>query len=552
MKRTRTSTLSFSESEDSDGSTRSSFKRHKYSEPDTESDDIGGFPIKVFVVQAKVSPEEISELISMVEKQKNMRMLELCSIPAEADVIVTGIQMKKRLERHIPWQLARRRAIVNPQWIRDSVEKEQIMPCGDYAALQELHAETAHNCPNPKGCDECRGTSGPDAEVAPSSLSHKARYACQRASPLVCANQSLAEEIDILRRARELEGDAVGTLAYERAVAVIKAYPHVISPSRLESDLARISGIGTKLQVKIAEYLKKGQISEAREILASPRFRSLSEFNTIYGIGPVTARQLYDNGMSTLEHLDSYYGIRAHNPAIEEQADPNIIESRWLSIKGMPEVTIQVGLALRRDLSQKIPREEVCDMHAIVMKGLESLQHGCVSTIVGGYRRGKEESNDVDIVISHQDWRGGGEKIKGLCTKLVKHLYDEGLVTHVMHLSSFRPHNALRTGHWDSLEKALTIFRLPEADGKSRIHRRLDLIFASPEAYWTAVTGWTGSRMFERDLRLWAKDEKGYKFDSTGITRRHDSRLFYPKSEQEVFEILGLEWVDPTLRNTGV
>ncbi|KAJ8696964.1 hypothetical protein PTI98_006783 [Pleurotus ostreatus] len=258
--------------------------------------------------------------------------------------------------------------------------------------------------------------------------------------------------------------------------------------------------------------------------------------------------------MSTLEHLESYYDIRAHNPVLEEQTNPNIIESqvKRLSTKGIPEVTVQVGLALRHDLSQKIPREEVREMHVLVMKELETLQHGCVSTIVGGYRRGKEESNDVDIVISHKDWRGGGEKIKGLCTRLVKHLYNKGLVTHVMHLSSFRPHNALRTGHWDSLEKALTIFRLPQSEGTSRIHRRLDLIFASPEAYWTAVTGWTGSKMFERDLRLWAEHEKGYKFDSTGITRRHDSKLFYPKSEQEVFEILGLEWVDPTLRNTGV
>ncbi|KAF9501386.1 Nucleotidyltransferase [Pleurotus eryngii] len=553
MKRTRTSRSSSYESVDSDMSTCSSFKRLKHSESDEESDD-SGFPIKVFVVQAKLSPEEISGLISMVEQQQSMRMLELCSIPAEADVIVTGIQMKKRLERHISWQLAKRRAIVSPQWIKDSVAKEQPMPCGDYAAIQELHDETVHNCPNPKGCDECSGTSQPEAEVAPSSLSYKARYACQRASPLVCANQSLAEEIDILRRARELEGEAMSALAYERTVAVIKAYPHVISPSKLESDLAKISGVGKKVQVKIEEYLTTGQILEAREILASQRFRSLSEFNTIYGIGPVTARQLYDKGMSTLEHLDSYYDIRAHNPVLEEQTNPNIIESqvKRLSTKGIPEVTIQVGLALRHDLSQKIPREEVRDMHDFVMKELESLQHGCVSTIVGGYRRGKEESNDVDIVISHKDWRGGGEKIKGLCTRLVKHLYDKGPVTHVMHLSSFRPHNALRTGHWDSLEKALTIFRLPQAEGTSRIHRRLDLIFASPETYWTAVTGWTGSKMFERDLRLWAKYEKGYKFDSTGITRRHDSKLFYPKSEQEVFEILGLEWVDPTLRNTGV
>jgi len=40
------------------------------------------------------------------------------------------------------------------------------------------------------------------------------------------------------------------------------------------------------------------------------------------------------------------------------------------------------------------------------------------------------------------------------------------------------------------------------------------------------------------------------KFDSTGITRRRDSQLFYPQSEKEVFDIIGLPWVDPTLRNT--
>jgi DNA polymerase/3'-5' exonuclease PolX len=33
-------------------------------------------------------------------------------------------------------------------------------------------------------------------------------------------------------------------------------------------------------------------------------------------------------------------------------------------------------------------------------------------------------------------------------------------------------------------------------------------------------------------------------------TRRRDSHLVYPRSEKEVFDIIGLPWVDPTLRNT--
>jgi len=165
------------------------------------------------------------------------------------------------------------------------------------------------------------------------------------------------------------------------------------------------------------------------------------------------------------------------------------------------------------------------------------------------YRRGKAESNDVDIVFCSPESMKGIQGVKGLCGKLVKRLYDKGLVTNVMHLSGFHAHNALRVGHFDSLEKALTVFRLPPDGKRERIHRRLDLIFAAPVAYWTAVVGWSGSKMFERDLRLWAKVEKGMKFDSTGLNRRHDSKLFYPKSEKDVFDILGLQWVDPTLRN---
>jgi DNA polymerase/3'-5' exonuclease PolX len=42
------------------------------------------------------------------------------------------------------------------------------------------------------------------------------------------------------------------------------------------------------------------------------------------------------------------------------------------------------------------------------------------------YRRGKAHSNDVDIVITHGDAKSGAEKIKGLCKKLVKRLYERG------------------------------------------------------------------------------------------------------------------------------
>jgi hypothetical protein len=45
---------------------------------------------------------------------------------------------------------------------------------------------------------------------------------------------------------------------------------------------------------------------------------------------------------------------------------------------------------------------------------------------------------------------------------------------------------------------------------------------------------------------------RGMKFDSAGITRRRDTKLFYPKTEKEVFDVLGLEYVEPRWRNADV
>ena len=55
---------------------------------------------------------------------------------------------------------------------------------------------------------------------AQADLSQTARLACQRESPLICPNQELVEQIDVIKRARELDTDWRGVLSYARAIAV--------------------------------------------------------------------------------------------------------------------------------------------------------------------------------------------------------------------------------------------------------------------------------------------------------------------------------------------
>lgn len=66
-----------------------------------------------------------------------------------------------------------------------------------------------------------------------SKLSYKSRYAVQRASPLVCPNQSLAVELDVIRRSRALEGEDRSALSYARAISVIKGPYTFASPFSL-------------------------------------------------------------------------------------------------------------------------------------------------------------------------------------------------------------------------------------------------------------------------------------------------------------------------------
>ncbi|KAI0785852.1 Nucleotidyltransferase [Abortiporus biennis] len=570
--------------------------------------------ISVYIVQAKLDGPAIAELFSLAERH----CAKLCKDVEDADVVITAISMRRRLERHIPWEVAKRKAIVTPTWLRDSIQAGHALPCEPYVAIQDLRQSTLENCPDCKKkvceCPESDATDKSSTYPSPISsvnaspevpaatktsklkgkekerpttvpipqyllppdppiptnttkLSYKAKYACQRASPLTCLNQGLALELDIIKRSRALEGEDRSALSYSRAISVIKAYLNRITSRR---QVEKLPYLGTKILSLIEEYLDTDHIHEAHTISSSERFTALSLFSSVYGIGPHSARRLYALGLRTLDDLEAYYGVdkeelEAESELVQIEKKEEKVYYQKGKYPGEPgkwhgsvasgqaddlgESWVKIALGLREDLSLKIPRDEVEEMGRVVMDELEVIEPGCVYTVVGGYRRGKPESNDVDIVFTHPDTT----KVKGLCKRFVKRLYEQGMVSHVMHLSSFHAHNALRTTHWDSLEKALTVFTLPKSSPLyNGTRRRLDLIFAHPEVYWCAVIGWSGSIMFQRDIRQWAKDKCGMKFDSSGITRRRDSKQFFPKTEKEVFDLFGLEWIDPTLRNADV
>lgn len=87
----------------------------------------------------------------------------------------------------------------------------------------------------------------------------------------------------------------------------------------------------------------------AEKVLSSARFLSLSAFNDIHGIGPHTARHLYNIGLRTFEDLEKYYEI---TPGMTHEGTLPFLEKgpgKELDV----ERSIQISLTLRHDFSQK-------------------------------------------------------------------------------------------------------------------------------------------------------------------------------------------------------
>ena len=195
-----------------------------------------------------------------------------------------------------------------------------------------------------------------------------------------------------------------------------------------------------------------------------------------------------------------------------------------------------------------------------------------VCVIVGGYRRGKAESGDVDVILSHRE-----EGVtRDLVVDVVRSLETEGWVTHTLTLQTTTSERGDQTlpfrgeghgGHgFDSLDKALCVWQDPGWDDEGgkveknpNVHRRVDIILSPWRTVGCAVLGWSGGTTFQRDLRRYAAKVKGWKFDSSGVRDRGTGIVVdlegdadsWEEREKRVMEGIGIGYRPPEERCTG-
>ncbi|KAI2643281.1 Nucleotidyltransferase [Xylaria nigripes] len=373
-------------------------------------------------------------------------------------------------------------------------------------------------------------------------------YSCQRPTPFDSPNSAFIEEVKKIRTIRELEGDEVGVRAYSTSVAALAAYPYPLSSA---SEIARLPGCGRKIVELYKQWQTYRYLNDVREAASDPKTKVLLLFYDIWGVGAKTANDFYNRGWRDLD---------------------DIVERGWDQITRVQ----QIGVKYYDELQAKIPRAEVEDIAGIILEHANKAREGFQLIIVGGYRRGKTASSDVDVVLSHPDPSATLFFVNEILTSLEKSNY----VTHTLTLSNKNSERGQIPVAWkgehdkpgsgfDTLDKALLVWQDPrwdttKASKNPNPHRRVDIIVSPWKTVGCAIVGWTGATTFERDLRLYCKKEKGLKFDSSGVRTRTDGHWLALEddadgnsapdmitAEKRVFEKLGLQWRAPDERCTS-
>ncbi|XP_029025053.1 DNA-directed DNA/RNA polymerase mu [Betta splendens] len=377
-------------------------------------------------------------------------------------------------------------------------------------------------------------------------------YACQRKTTLQNHNSVFTDALTLLAENAEMEDEDGRGVAFRRAAAVLKALPKAVTSMK---QLNGLPCLGDHCQRVIRDILENGISSEAEATRQSERYNALKALTGIFGVGAKTADRWIRDGIRSVAMLrDSGHALNRAQLA---------------------------GLQYYDDINQPVTRAEADAIGDIVERAVASVLPGAQISLTGGFRRGKLTGHDVDFLITHPE--EGREE--GLMPKVVSWLDSQGFLLYqkTMRNSYLESKDgpARPPSSMDRFERCFSIFKLtteqkqealtaeaptesqhPESQMKCGElketghagHKpwravRVDLVVSPISQFAFALLGWTGSKLFERELRRWAGYEKAMSLSSHALYDNVQKRYLRAASEQEIFAHLGLEYIPPAERN---
>jgi DNA polymerase (family 10) len=316
------------------------------------------------------------------------------------------------------------------------------------------------------------------------------------------ANEDVAA---LLREYAELTqitgGDVFRARNYEKAARSVAGYPADVSQLDATA-LRQIPGVGKSIAEKISEFTATGSIRALEELRAEIP-DGVRELTRIPALGPKRALQLYRELQVS---------------SVSELTDA-IKSGRLADLKGFgdkSEEKLLQGIELLLSAGQRVLLNVADQTAARIVAAISEIP-GCLRcTQAGSLRRMRETIGDVDVLAAAQD-----------SGPLMAALIALPEVTDVIARGTAK--TSVRVG--GGLQVDLRVIPL--------------------DAWGAALQYFTGSQAHNVRIREIAVRKK-LKLSEYGLFDAQSGELIVSRTEEEVYQRLGMSWIPPTLReDTG-
>jgi len=314
-------------------------------------------------------------------------------------------------------------------------------------------------------------------------------------------NAEIAQAFDELGDLYELDGAVVyRVLAYRNAAKAIRDSAASVEEMARAGTVTKLPGVGKTIAEKIDALLETGTIPAADKLKA--KFPpGLVEVTRIPGLGPKRARKLFDElGISSLEELraaaeqEQLRGVAGFGPKAEE----NILAALAAGADGKPRARTLLSRAL--------------GIGEALVEALREHPASDRVELAGSARRLAETCKDLDIVATASD-----------AEALASAFGDLPLIAEV--------HSTGAAG-----------VRATTNNGMS-----VDLRIVPPENFGNLLQHFTGSGKHNEALRNQAV-RRGFHVSEYGVIDDSTETTHACATEEEVYELLGLQFIPPELR----
>ncbi|MDP8910617.1 MAG: DNA polymerase/3'-5' exonuclease PolX [Actinomycetota bacterium] len=317
-------------------------------------------------------------------------------------------------------------------------------------------------------------------------------------------NAEVAAQFELLADLLELAGDEGGFRvgAYRRAAARVRESAAPVAQLALEGRAKELSGIGKTIEGKIVEIVRDGEMRALtkHKALVPPE---VVLFMRVPGLGPKTARRIWQElGISTLEELrEAAAGERLRTlPGLGAKTEERVRSALLTEARAEP---------VRPLLGAGLPA-----LTAVVSVLREHPLVDLVSE-AGSVRRRKETFRDLDIIATSGDPAG-------------------------------------LTQYFTSLRWVVEVAAWGETKATvvSNDGLRFDLRVVPPESYGNLLQHFTGSKEHNVALREDAV-KRGLSVSEYGVQTVESGEVFRTRSEVELYEYLGYQYIAPELRENA-